>query len=384
MMSQLPFSKPVRISEQSWPVSTIPLVSICCITYNHGQFIRDALEGFLMQETTFPVEIVIRDDASEDDTRCIIVDYVARHKGLFTTLFHTENQYSLGRKPFPEVFALAKGEFIAVCEGDDYWIDPRKLERQVEFLRANPRYPFCFHPILARDEEKRVILPDALGSPGRRDEYHLDDLLKSNFVATPSVVFRNNPRLVIPDWYGDCPFGDLPLHLLNLCRSSHETFGCLRGEMAVYRRHGGGMYQGAPAMLNVERLDLTYRLAAENLGLCGRPSFRMGLANVEIARCEAHQKSRNYIGALKAGIAACRIAPLTGLFKVGVRAFWATVPRRFKKVLGWAGKRWRALRASGSGARTCGSRRYLDALESNVRLPCRRCRVNLQKLDGDW
>jgi hypothetical protein len=320
------------VKDQTWPAGVAPVVSICCITYNHERFIGEALAGFLMQETTFPVEIVIRDDASADNTRGVIEETAARHGRLFKTVFHRDNQYTLGKKPLPEVLSLAAGEFIAICEGDDYWIHPRKLERQVAFLREKPQYPFCFHPVLARQDNNGSIESNSLGAPGRRAEYRLDNLLESNFVGTPSVVFRNRPRLVVPEWYGDCPFGDLPLHLLNLRRFSKETFGCLPEEMAVYRWHDGGVYQGASAMENAGRSEQTQRLAAEKLGLNHRPSFRRGLAKVEILRCGALRKQGSRRDAFKAALAALKIAPLAALPTVGWSASLALLPR-MKKAL---------------------------------------------------
>jgi glycosyltransferase involved in cell wall biosynthesis len=122
-----------------------PLVSICCITYNHANYIRDAIEGFLMQKTTFPVEIIIHDDASTDNTANIVKEYSEKHPKLIKAILQSENQYSQGIKPFykyivPEV----KGKYIALCEGDDYWTDPLKLQKQVDFLEENPDYGLVF------------------------------------------------------------------------------------------------------------------------------------------------------------------------------------------------------------------------------------------------
>lgn len=116
----------------------LPLVSVCCITYNHEKYIRDAIEGFLMQKTTFPVEILIHDDASTDKTAQIVKEYAENHSDLIITIFQTENQYSQGIKPWPNfVFPRARGKYIALCEGDDYWTDPLKLQKQVDFLEEN-------------------------------------------------------------------------------------------------------------------------------------------------------------------------------------------------------------------------------------------------------
>ena len=125
-MSEFPNSprlpRPLRITEQVWPVGALPVVTIRCITYNHVNFIRDAIDGFLMQETTFPVEIIIHDDASTDGTAEIVKDYADKHPQLFRTILQKENQYSKGNsKPFKDTYSMARGEFIAFCEGDDYW-----------------------------------------------------------------------------------------------------------------------------------------------------------------------------------------------------------------------------------------------------------------------
>jgi glycosyltransferase involved in cell wall biosynthesis len=101
-----------------------PLVSICCITYNHEPYIRDAIEGFLMQKTDFPVEILIFDDASQDRTQEIIKEYASKNENIITFL-QTENQWSKGKDGLIDwLFPSAKGKYIALCEGDDYWIDP--------------------------------------------------------------------------------------------------------------------------------------------------------------------------------------------------------------------------------------------------------------------
>ena len=124
---------------QNWKKDvTKPVVSICCIAYNHEPYIEDALEGFLIQETDFPFEILIHDDASTDKTADIIHEYEARYPKLIKPIYQTKNQYSQGKKPSYFNFERAQGEYIAMCEGDDYWIDPLKLQKQVDFLKKNP------------------------------------------------------------------------------------------------------------------------------------------------------------------------------------------------------------------------------------------------------
>jgi glycosyltransferase involved in cell wall biosynthesis len=114
-----------------------PVVSICCITYNHEKFIGDAIEGFLMQETAFPVEIIIHDDASTDNTAVVIEEYAAQNDRIVAILRKT-NLKSTGVPVFPILYEMARGKYIAMCEGDDYWTDPHKLQKQVDFLGSKP------------------------------------------------------------------------------------------------------------------------------------------------------------------------------------------------------------------------------------------------------
>ncbi len=127
----------------------MPLVSVFCITYNHVNLIRDAIEGFLKQETTFPVEIFIHDDASTDGTAEIVKQYAEKYPKLFWTVLQPENQWSKGN-PNAYFFALMqkqRSEFIALCEGDDYWICKNKLEKQVEILKSDLSLVACCHQV---------------------------------------------------------------------------------------------------------------------------------------------------------------------------------------------------------------------------------------------
>lgn len=134
-----------------------PLVSICCITYNHEGYIRDAIEGFLMQETDFAFEVLIHDDASTDGTADIIREYEEKYPEIIKPIYQTENQYSQGLDPSKNNYVRAKGEYIALCEGDDYWIDRKKLQKQVDALKKNPACNVCFHEAYHKYQKKRVF-----------------------------------------------------------------------------------------------------------------------------------------------------------------------------------------------------------------------------------
>lgn len=122
-----------------------PLVSIHCLVFNHGPYLKDAIEGFLMQETTFPFEILIHDDASTDNSASIIEEYASQYPGLIKPLYQKENQYSRGVDvTYDFQISRALGKYIAICEGDDYWTDPKKLHKQVAFLENNPDFGLVY------------------------------------------------------------------------------------------------------------------------------------------------------------------------------------------------------------------------------------------------
>ena len=206
-------STPVRITEQVWPEGTVPMVTVFCITYNHVSFIRDAIEGFLMQETTFPVEIFIHDDASTDGTTGIIEEYVEKYPKLFLTALQTENQYSKsGFNFFAEYLLKQRSEFIALCEGDDYWISPSKIQRQVEKLMENYSVSFCFHNTLTIDET-RIAKGEIC--PKHKSLFHsLDELFLNNFIHTSSMLFRRSKFSGFPECLNKSPMGDWPLCIL--------------------------------------------------------------------------------------------------------------------------------------------------------------------------
>jgi glycosyltransferase involved in cell wall biosynthesis len=180
----VPLSKPAAIRDQEWPRDVTPLVSISCITFNHVDYIHDCLQGFLMQETTFPVEILIHDDASTDGTADIIREYAEAFPELIKPILQTENQYSQGKPTSSNNYRRARGQYVAICEGDDYWVDPRKLEKQVIALEKHPDIDLSIHSAYQIDYKtgvKSVI--------GRHRE-------ESGIVGTGSVITRE--KGVIP------------------------------------------------------------------------------------------------------------------------------------------------------------------------------------------
>lgn len=163
-----------------------PLVSICSITYNHAPYIRQCLDGFLMQKTTFPIEIIINDDCSTDGTTDIIREYETKYPDIVKPIYHAENEYSKGvRGMFATYcFPKAKGKYVAMCEGDDFWIDPLKLQKQVDFLENNPEYGLVYSQVEAFDGDEII-------GPIAREVTDAKSLLYGNVIATLTVCARN-------------------------------------------------------------------------------------------------------------------------------------------------------------------------------------------------
>ncbi|WP_417860776.1 glycosyltransferase [Winogradskyella sediminis] len=218
-----------------------PLVSISCITYNHVDFIEEALNGFLMQETDFNFEVLIHDDASTDGTEEIIRTYQKKFPSIIKPLYEETNQWVKGRKGSAVFnFPRAKGKYIALCEGDDYWADPLKLQKQVDFLENNQDVNICFtRAHLLKNEEFRM---HAVPEPFHVSSFEFIELIKHyNFIATCTVLFRKPKHFEFPTWFHKLPFGDLGVYKLV---SEGKKVQCIDEVMSVYRIHDNGIYSG--------------------------------------------------------------------------------------------------------------------------------------------
>jgi len=216
-----------------------PIVSICCITYNHEAYIAKALDSFLMQETNFPFEIVVRDDASIDNTANIIRKYEEKYPNIVKPIYEKENGYQKGIKAMPIVEKKAKGEYFAYCEGDDYWTDSRKLQIQKDFLDKNKDYSMCFHETSVFIQEENKIHTSTNNLKDK--DIYLEDFLLSNQGRTCSFMYRNK-NIKIPEIMKDLKFGDWIRHILQVQNSKARY---LSRNMAVYRVHSGGIWSGA-------------------------------------------------------------------------------------------------------------------------------------------
>ncbi|MDO6597682.1 glycosyltransferase [Oceanihabitans sp. 2_MG-2023] len=221
-------------------MSNLPVVSICMIVYNQEQYIIQAIQGVLNQEVDFNIELIIANDCSTDNTDEKISEIIKQHpKSNLIKYFNHEN--NLGMMPnFAFALQQCKGKFIALCEGDDYWTDPLKLKKQVDFLNTNKEINICFHRANVLKRDAKYIHP--IPEPYQEKKFQFIELLKHyNFITTASVVFRKPEKLEFPKWFYRVPFGDLSLYKL---LSKEADIMCINQVMSVYRKHEKGAYSG--------------------------------------------------------------------------------------------------------------------------------------------
>jgi len=217
------------------------LVSVWITTYNHEAYISEALDNVLNQKVNFDYEIVLGEDCSTDSTRKIVKAYKQKYPDKIRLFLPDKN---LGMLPmFKESYALCTGKYIAWLDGDDYWTDPNKLQKQVDFMEANPDYVMCFH--------KTTILKQILNTRNESsDPEHLlpDSTMTSaeflnlhNPVHSSSVLHRNILGRSLPDDFYTIPYSDWAFYFMLL---QHGKAKYLHDNMGVYRIHGGGAWSG--------------------------------------------------------------------------------------------------------------------------------------------
>lgn len=219
-----------------------PTLTICCIVYNHAGFIADALNSFLNQKTDFPFEVIVHDDASTDGTQEIIKRYQDDYPNIVKAIFQEENQYSKGRRALSFFQGLSDAPYLAICEGDDYWSDPQKLQKQVAYLEEHPECVITGHDAFIIDDAGTMLSPSKLPNSQKRDCSARDLAEGKAWILTMSWVYRN----VVPEFAPE----------RNMVRNGDNFFISILGQHggshyhediqpAAYRVHAGGVWSSA-------------------------------------------------------------------------------------------------------------------------------------------
>lgn len=205
-------------------------VSVIMITYGHEKYIREAIEGVLMQKCSFRIELIIANDASPDKTSEIVNDILLRNPNADRIKFINRNKNIGGQNNFKDAFEQCKGKYIAHCEGDDYWTDPNKLQKQVDFLEANPDYVLTFHKIKILQPSGDLVEDFINKVPDNHQT--IEGLAQhGNYIHTPSIIYRNIIK-ELPFEMMISPIGDYFLYMI---LAQHGKLKYFEEEMAVYR-----------------------------------------------------------------------------------------------------------------------------------------------------
>lgn len=228
-------------------VSENPLVSIKCTVYNHEPYLRQCLDGFVMQKTNFAFEAIVHDDASTDGSAAIIREYAEKYPDIIKPIYETENQYSKKNASIFKIMNAAihpDAKYVAICEGDDYWTDPYKLQKQFDFMEEHDEYSLCFHAAeeIIEGDTKGTIDKAEMGVVEERD-YMGYEIIANWIVPTASTFFRRSiyqyPKYLERIYSGKYLYGDI---ILFLSLAEIGKIRCISAKpMSVYRRHSGGV-----------------------------------------------------------------------------------------------------------------------------------------------
>lgn len=226
--------------------STAPIVSIFCTVFNHESFIRECLEGLLNQKCNFHYEIVIGEDCSTDNSRKIILEYADKFPGKFKLLLHGENLGAVRNQKV--VLENCSGKYVALCEGDDFWSDNQKLQRQFNFMEENLDFSICFHDV--KIIENQTIRNNDIKY--KKNIFDIYDLAQGNFMHTCSVFFRNRQIKELSSILDFSYVGDYIIYMLH---SKHGKIKYINISMAHYRIHNGGTWSSKNEKFQLEKID---------------------------------------------------------------------------------------------------------------------------------
>jgi glycosyltransferase involved in cell wall biosynthesis len=251
---------------RNWGIERSPKVSVCCVTYNHEKFISRALDGIFKQKTCFPFEVIVRDDCSTDASPQIILDYQRKYPNLLQPILEPENTFSKGIRPVPEAIRRANGNYIAFCDGDDFWRDEEKLQKQVDFLDQNQDFSVCYGNSTVIDSEEEKIADALFKKP--RDYTQADLICGEAYIHFSTALIRNKIDLC-PEKFQRIPAGDTSFwHLLGFIGKAKYLEEI---EYGAYRVHDGGIWSGISLFQKTRNFVDTRALLLENVE--GNPHY---------------------------------------------------------------------------------------------------------------
>lgn len=263
-----------KVEEVHNKVLLDPVVSVCVSTFQHGPFIKDCLEGILQQKTDFPIEILIGDDGSTDGTREICLEYARKEPTKIRLFLHRrENNIHIMGRPtgrFNMLYNIyqAKGKYVAFCEGDDYWNDPFKLQRQVQTLATNDRYVLSFHDRIEVDKNKIPVANSGNGKVTPRDLTE-EELMRGKLVPPLTVLFR---RSLFP------PLTPHAIQIVNLDTYLFAMMGQFGSghyakdvAPAGYRIHSGGTWSTRSNLLKLVSSYDTFKAIHKDISSTQKP-----------------------------------------------------------------------------------------------------------------
>lgn len=212
-------------------------VSVLMLTYNQERYIEEAIRSVMRQQTDFVFELVIGNDASSDRTGELCRQWQQLFPEQIVLIDRTENLGLI--QNFMQTYAHCRGKYVAICEGDDYWISKHKLQRQVNFLDTHPDYACCFHRVINYYEDRGT---KSLSNGGQKQDSNILDLARSNYISNVSACFRRNLFGPLPEWFAQVSTYDYALHLLN---AQYGRMYYMKRPMAVYRQHGDAIWSEA-------------------------------------------------------------------------------------------------------------------------------------------
>lgn len=268
-----------------------PTVTVMMITYRHEEFVAQALDSALSQETSFDVDIVVSDDASSDGTPAIIAEFAARYPDRIQAVLRREN-VGVARN-WVDTLLACRGKYVAFLEGDDYWDSPHKLQKQVDELEAHPDAALCSHPVKVVSSETGEVLAVTAADP--RDSIAIEDVIRYRYPLPTCGVLMRNVLKSVPSWFQQVHNLDYATQLM---AATHGNVRILHEPMGVYRKHPGGVSVSTSIRRQIDRFIFLLQSANAELGLRYDRLFRGRLARLYRAKIRLDIEQRQFLDAL--------------------------------------------------------------------------------------